>query len=299
MRGMTHAGAWFAGGLAVLLMGVVAWSMLHRQPGAQAAATHMPTPPSPRHAALSAHAVAALPMSTASLARMAEEANAELVQLNIAAQAGDRLAQRTLAERYEHCTFVNLARADYLRGVEHLADGAFDPTAGPAIIDAGHRIFARCGGKEGLHYPLTATRTLRRQAAAQGDLASQAWLHMSTQAPLDKANYLELIEQSIAADDLDALNYLGQMAYRYDDGSQPVSGELAGYALQIAACRRGADCVAGGPLMDQFCQMGSCGSGDYEQLVRNELLQSGQLAGLDAAIERLTPLFPAPAATRR
>lgn len=299
MRGMTHAGAWLAGGLVVLVMGVVAWSVLHRRPGGQAAATHMPTPPL-RHAALATHVVVALPMSTASLARMAEEANAELVQLNIAAQAGDRLARRILAERYEHCTMVNLARAEYLRGVENLAGVAFDPTAGPAIIDAGRRTFARCGGKEGLRYPLTAVRALRTQAAAQGDLASQAWLHMSTQDPLAKADYLDLIERSIADDDLDAMSYLGQMAYRYDDDeSQPVSGELAGYALQIAACRRGADCVAGGPMMDQLCQMGSCGSGDYEQVVRNTLLESGQLTGLDTAIERLAPLFPASAATRR
>lgn len=298
MRGMTKAGAWFAGGLGVLLMGGMAWSVLQRSPGVDAEAAPVPT--APQRAAATAPAVTALPMSAASLARMAEQANAELAQLNIAAQAGDRLAQRTLAERYEHCTFVNLARADYLRGVEHLADGAFDPTAGPAIIDAGRRIFARCGGKEGLRFPLTAVRSLRRQAAAQGDVASQAWLHMATLETLDKADYLDLIEQSIAADDLDAMRYLGQMAYRYDDdGSHPVLGELAGYALQIAACRRGADCVAGGPLMDQFCQMGSCGSGDYEQVVRHELLAPGQLARLDAAIERLAPLFPDPVATRR
>ena len=95
MRGMTKAGAWFAGGLGVLLMSGMAWSVLQRSPGVDAEAAPVPT--APQRAAATAPAVTALPMSAASLARMAEQANAELAQLNIAAQAGDRLAQRTLA----------------------------------------------------------------------------------------------------------------------------------------------------------------------------------------------------------
>lgn len=42
MRGMTKAGAWFAGGLGVLLMGGMAWSVLQRSPGGDAEAAPVP-----------------------------------------------------------------------------------------------------------------------------------------------------------------------------------------------------------------------------------------------------------------
>ena len=116
MRGMTHAGAWFAGGLGVLLMSGMAWSVLQRSPGVDAEAAPVPT--APQRAAASAPAVTALPMSAASLARMAEQANAELAQLNIAAQAGDQLG--AVAQGLMVLQLLQLQGQPLMAGHQHL-----------------------------------------------------------------------------------------------------------------------------------------------------------------------------------
>lgn len=59
------------------------------------------------------------------------------------------------------------------------------------------------------------------------------------------------------------------------------------YALQIAACRLGANCSKGQNLMDGFClSSGACSFRDYEALIRHSAIPAGDVYRLEEVTKK-------------
>lgn len=244
--------------------------------------------------ALSAEAVAPVPHALESgplSAGFEDDTRNEFEGVSAAAERGDVNAQRRLAELYEKCFLVNLRRASYLEGVESTARLHPDPGAGQQMRLTGERVFAQCGGVDGGQViPLEAMLAWREQAARQGDLASQLWLRLrqTATAPLTPAEYVQLMEQVIAADDVTAMAYLGSLAQATAaTGAADGDPLITGLAWQITACERGLACGVGSELMDVLCfSTGACMETDATVLLR--LMAAEQQTALNAEIAHLS-----------
>jgi len=107
---------------------------------------------------------------------------------------------------------------------------------------------------------------------------------------LEDGDYQAIARQVIDSKDPEALFALGDLLALAPDSAdlaefRSLSGPAEYYALGIVACRMGADCGENSYRMDSVCiNMGVCGAGSFEDVVRSRLVPANQQEALQRAI---------------
>lgn len=127
-------------------------------------------------------------------------------------------------------------------------------------------------------------------AAGQGDTYSMVKLALFNNSALDDGDYQSIVRHVLHSNDPEALFALGDLLALAPDSAKlgefsSLSGPAGSYALGIAACRMGADCGENSFRMDSVCiNMGTCGAGSFEEVVRSRLVPADQQEALERAI---------------
>lgn len=192
--------------------------------------------------------------------------------LRLRAESGEAEAIWLLTRVYDYCANYSSAPVDYRNDTRAME--AMKLRGAAAMASARNRVSERCARfapEDGLDYPMILVK--RIEAAQAGSLAAEASL-MSAGKPLEKTEdyRLNLIDRVVRSKDPEAFSALaagmGIAANGRSAGFdyQRVSGtQFAELAWQLAACRLGQDCSAGGSLMTSYCANGGICSQDPQQ----------------------------------
>lgn len=192
--------------------------------------------------------------------------------LRLRAEAGEPEAMWLLTRVYDYCANYSSAPVDYRNDTRTLE--AMKLRGAATMAAARNRVSERCARfvpEDALSYPMILVK--RVEAAQAGSLAAEASL-LSAGKPLEKTEdyRLNLIDRVVRSKDPEAFMALaGGMGIAASGRSarfdyQRVSGtQFAELAWQLAACRLGQDCSAGGSLMTSYCANGGICSQDPRQ----------------------------------
>ncbi|MGH8463041.1 MAG: hypothetical protein ACRESP_04155 [Pseudomonas sp.] len=290
-----RAKLWLAAGVVAVLVGVVLWRQVPVAQTGVPGKGGAPVQASRAEGAPSAASGPRQPEDSLAQERTAQEFEA----LKQRAEAGDRVAQRLLAETYADCYFVNFDRVLFLSNLDArkhwLRDGAR-----VVVLEkvAGERI-AQCDAVNG-GGPLEPNATARwyAEAARNGDLAARTMVRANDLRRHDPAVTAQLLEEVTASGDPAAVFYFGN-TLRVDDAANPgeptealATGEMATWAWMVAGCRMGYDCGPAGRVMVGFCLEGSgCTGEDAETYIRRELPTDAERAELDRRVGEILGLI--------
>lgn len=224
-------------------------------------------------------------------------ASVSFASLYSQAESGDIVAQRELAGIYERCSFYSQSPSTFNETVRSLAqDRGADASAYDEIL---LRYKATCSAVDGgQRIPNEAYRLWYEQAAKGGDTVSRIRLAASNSATLTDKDFQGMARDAANSADPDAIFALGNLLSLAPDSadlgefSELSKGPYMTLAWGIAACRLGADCRPGSARMDEMCiAAGVCGSLDFEEGVRLDLVPQGQAAILERNIEDIQGLL--------
>ncbi|WP_146033476.1 hypothetical protein [Stenotrophomonas sp. VV52] len=193
-----------------------------------------------------------------SLAR--EHSVQEFHALKQRAEAGDRVAQRLLAETHADCYFVNEDRDAFISTMDMRKRGLSDKSQIGFLEQATRERIAKCdaGDGGGPLEPLLAGHWYA-EAAKRGDLAARAMARAQVLKRYDPAETEQLLEEVLASGDPAAVFYFGA-TLREDAAVTPgepaealTTGALATWSWMVAACRMGYDCGPTGRVMVSSC----------------------------------------------
>ncbi|MFI8719348.1 hypothetical protein ACIGHF_15890 [Stenotrophomonas sp. NPDC077464] len=195
------------------------------------------------------------------------------------AKAGDAVAQRLLADTYEACFIVNIDRGNFLEGLDFNRQMIRAPAQLSILEKTAQERFAQCGAVDGgAIIPLELIRGWYAQAAENGDLAARLNDNAYKRKTLGAAESSALLEEVLASNDPAVVFAMGTtLGARYlTDPNDPayalVSGEGAGNAWMVAACRMGYDCGPSSALMATLCLgTNGCTGEDFETFWKREL----------------------------
>ena len=296
--GARRVGLWLGAGLVAALLGFALWRS-HPVAQVEAASAKASATHAPRLGALSSDAPATeRPQGLSVEARRVKD----FEDLKRRAKAGDAVAQRLLADTYEACFIVNIDREGFLKGLD-LNRQMIRPPAQLSILEnTAQERFARCGAVDGgAIIPLALIRGWYAQAAENGDLAARLSDNAHKQKKLDAAESSALLEEVLASNDPAVVfamgatlgsNYLvapGDTAYAL------LSGEHAGNAWMVAACRMGYDCEPSGTLMGNLCLgMIGCTGEDFETFWKRSLGSDAERRELERRVTEILRLVEGP-----
>jgi hypothetical protein len=284
-----------AAGVAVVLVGLALWRHV---PAAQTGALEPDNAPAQVSRAEGAPSSASGPRHLqASLAR--EHRVQEFEALKLRAEAGDRVAQRLLAEIYAACYFVNFDREAFLGGVDERKRLLSDRAQVRVLELAARERIAQCDAVNGgapLEFHLAAR--WYAEAAKNGDLAARTMVRAHDLRRHDPAVTALLLEEVLASGDPAAVFYFGN-TLRVDDAANPseptealATGALATWAWIVAGCRMGYDCGPNGKVMVGFClEAGGCTGEDADAYVRRELPTDAERRELDRRVGEILSLI--------
>lgn len=213
------------------------------------------------------------------------------------AESGDIVAQRELAGIYERCALYSLSPSMFNETVRGIAR---DRGAGASAYDEIIlRYKATCSAVDGGQMiPTEAYMLWYEQAAKGGDTASRIRLATSNHGTLTDKEFRELARDATNSADPEAIFALGNLLSLAPDSAD--LGEFSGIskgpylplAWGIVACRLGSDCRPFSARMDEMCIAGSvCGSLDFEDGVRFDLVPQGQATILDKNVRDIEALI--------
>ncbi len=206
------------------------------------------------------------------------------------AEAGDMVAQRELAKLYQQCSVFSLSPSNMYATLDAFAVARGVPQSSYDGIKK--RFSATCSAVDGGQViPQEAYTNWFERAANQGDSYSKVAVASHNWVTLKADDYLSLARDVINSGDPEAIFSLGDLLALAPESSDiaefkpATTGPYANYAWSIAACRLGADCGPGSYRLDSLCiNTGICGSGDFEDAIRNHVVPAGQQESLDRAI---------------
>lgn len=221
-----------------------------------------------------------------------------LQKLSPSVNAGDSDALWLVSKVVDYCYGYGMNPAGFAADTDTLVGNA-SKEAAAAIKAARERMSSRCRGfagrSDGNIFSRPASLVNKVRAAKAGSLAAEASLIVQN-APLSTdAAYLGGLTQRIARSG-DPEAYLAisdamgvgaagrQAAYGANSGS-----EIATYAWQLAACRRGLNCSSTGALMSMYCVNGGvCGPyNTFEDLLFNGLLPGSDRSRVNEMTNRI------------
>lgn len=284
--------------LSALLVGIVGVAVWKRPaapaattaPDARAAAVQGAETPVP--AGVGAGARQAGGVSTAASKVQAFEA------LKARANAGDAVSQRSLAQAYEVCSLFNMDRQPLMRMIRPNGARPEDAENLAALERATRARQVECDAVDGgAAVPEARYIGWYEQAARNGDLSAQLYLHSHHNTKLDAGASARLLETVLASHDAEAVMMMGSLVG--EDSSitwgEPyaalTTGPHAEAAWQIAGCRMGYDCDAGSMPMDLLCVMLlGCNVPNFEAYARGNLGSDAERAALDRQVEAVLGL---------
>lgn len=208
------------------------------------------------------------------------------------AEAGDVVAQRTVADFYSRCSLYSLSPSKFSSTLDTFARlRGEEPNAYDGLK---RRMKATCGEVDGGRpIPRDLYFYWYERAARQGDAYSRVALASFNYQMLTPKDVRMIGQDVINAGDPEAIFALGDLLAIAPEGSavgdhRPVASPYANLAWGIVACRMGADCGPGSFRMDALCMnTGVCDAGDFEQAVRSDMVPTGQQELLDKAIREV------------
>lgn len=240
-----RARLWLAAGVVAVLVGVALWRQV---PAAQTDAPGTGGAPVQASRAEGAPSAASSPgQLQASLAR--KHRLQEFAALKQRAEAGDRVAQRLLAETHADCYFVNEDRDAFISTMDMRKRSLSDKRQIGFLEQATRERIEKCDAVDGGGPldPLLAGHWYA-EAAKRGDLAARAMVRAQVLKRYDPAETEQLLEEVLASGDPAAVLYFGA-TLREDaavTSGEPTealtTGALATWSWMVAACRMGYDC---------------------------------------------------------
>ncbi len=211
------------------------------------------------------------------------------------AEAGDAVAQRQLAETYERCAMYSLSPQKFSEMLDAFSKIKKENAA--RLKQIKERTSHYCDQvDEGQPIPLNAIDLWYAEAAKRGDLIAQ--LKVASRKSLSPDEYRDLVKKAIQSKDPDALfsvdEVLSNPAASVELGSYAPegSGNYAEHAWALAGCRAGADCGPGSYRLDMACiSYAVCNASSYEDLIRKNLVPTGQLKILDKEAEKIRAMM--------
>lgn len=288
------ARVWLAVGVVAVLVGFALW---RKGPAAQAVAASAEAPavqaPSP-----SAPPPDAPVTSTANLLSVEARRVKEFEGLKQRAKAGDAVAQRMLADTYEACFIVNIDRENFLKGLDYNKQMIRAPAQLSILEKTAQERFTQCGAVDGgAIIPLALIFGWYEQAAENGDLAARLNDNAYKHKTLDAAESSALLEEVLASNDPAVLFAMGatlgprHLADPNDPAYALVSGERAGNAWMVAACRMGYDCGPSSALMGNFCLgTNGCTGEDFETFWKRQLPSDAERRDLERRVTEILRL---------
>lgn len=285
---------WLAAGTVGALLGIVLWRnppALHvRSLGAEPAAETLSRPADIPATSASGRRAQARPEKAARV----EAFNA----LKLRAEAGDRVAQRLLAETYADCYFVNLDREAFMSSLDVKKQLLGDTNQKRVLEQATRERIARCDAVEGggqLEPQLAAY--WYGEAAKRGDLAARAMVRGQELSRHDPIVTARLLEEVLASEDPAAVFHFG-ITLRVDDALNSGSptealatGAMASWAWIVAGCRMGYDCGPASRVMESNClEVNGCTGEDLDAYVRNELPTDADRKDLERRVTEILRL---------
>lgn len=248
--------------------------------------TQRPSPPLPPDAGKTQTVPSAQSVWSSSSERASAAAFA---QIQSSATSGDTRSQRELAELYERCAIFSLSPSNLYSTLDVFARFRGEPVT---VHDNVKRRFAdACSGVDrGQVIPTDAYMEWYALAAQHGDAYSMVKLASFNNSTLDDSDYQSIARHVVHSKDPEALFALGDLLALAPDSAdlaefRSLSGPAEYYALGIVACRMGADCGESSYRMDSVCiNLGVCGAGNYEDVVRSRLVPADQREALEQAI---------------
>jgi len=250
------ARTWLAAGVVAVLVAVALWRQI---PAAQTDAPGAGGAPVQASRAEGAPSAASSPgQLQASLER--KHRLQEFAALKQRAEAGDRAAQRLLAETYTDCYFTNEDRDAFISTMDMRKRGLSDKSQIGFLEQATRERIAKCDAVDGGGPldPLLAGHWYA-EAAKRGDLAARAMARAQVLKRYDPAETEQLLEEVLASGDPAAVFYFGA-TLREDAAVTPgepaealTTGALATWSWMVAACRMGYDCGPTGRVMVSNC----------------------------------------------
>jgi hypothetical protein len=154
------------------------------------------------------------------------------------------------------------------------------------------RFSTACSGVDGGQViPHIAYSEWYSLAARQGDAYAKVKVASMNSADLKSGDYRMIASDVALSADPEALFELGDLLALAPEGEDvgnfnAVDSAFRSYAMSIVACRMGADCGESSYRLDAMCiNLGVCAKGDYESVVRDQLVPAGQSERLDRAID--------------
>ncbi len=285
----------------LLLAAAVAWKHLRPTPEsdlASAAAqpeTHAPTTsPSPSTT------------DTAPAARAAHSTKLiqQFPELKEAAEMGDVLAQRLLAEVYDACATAKLDPEDFLSRHTTTPFISEVNTDELSLSLAHARVHDCTLVDEGGFPSWQLVREWYARAASKGDLAAR--IHeldadYRNGPPMAVGEAEQLLEKVIASQDPAAVYAYGEAmggGLSRNLGaprSSLVEGKSASRVWRLAACRMGYDCGPQSMMYSNLClHEGACSYGDYEQVLRSGGMTEAERNQLEPRTQALLKLLQSP-----
>lgn len=240
-----RARLWLAAGVVAVLVGVALWRQV---PAAQTGAPGTGGAPAQASREKGApNAASGARQLQASLAR--KHRAQEFVALKQRAEAGDRVAQRLLAETHAECYFVNEDRDAFISTMDMRKRSLSDKSQIDFLEQATRERIEKCDAVDG-GGPLEPQLASHwyAEAAKRGDLAARVMVRANELKPYDPAENEQLLEEVLASGDPAAVFYFGA-TLRVDEAvttgeatEAMTTGPLATWSWMVAACRMGHDC---------------------------------------------------------
>lgn len=293
-----RARVWLAVGVVAALVGFVLWP---HGPAAQVLATggkeQAAQVPSPSATSSDAAETETAPALSVEARRVKE-----FEDLKRRAKAGDAVAQRLLADTYEACFIVNIDREGFLNGLDFNRQMIRPPARLSILENTAQERFARCGAVDGgAIIPLALIRGWYAQAAENGDLAARLSDNAHKQKKLDAVESSALMEEVLASNDPAVVFAMGStLGANYlvapgDPAYALFSGEHAGNAWMVAACRMGYDCEPSGTLMGTLCLgMNGCTGEDFETFWKRSLGSDAERRDVERRVTEILRLVEGP-----
>jgi hypothetical protein len=204
------------------------------------------------------------------------------VEAKAGAESGDPVAQRILSQMYQECFIYNLnPQKNVISQIAQISKE--NPQYVSKLKTIRERYETFCPTVDGgQSIPHEASTLWLEQAARGGDLVARIGIASN---PLKKPAQEEIsaiIKALREARDLDAVFKMGDLAEDAQsimsdtELAQAFEGPNVGYAWQVAACRSGYDCSDRAVIMRNLCFTGSCSYSNYETLVLEQAIPSGQ-----------------------
>jgi hypothetical protein len=184
--------------------------------------------------------------------------------------AGDPQALWNASRVLDYCNAYASNPAGYAR--DSRAIQAMKGAATSAMAAARDRVSQRCRRfvpEDG--FSISALRDKRTEAARAGSLSAEAALLTMGEPLLAGDDYAQgLVQRVLNSADPDAYLAISSAMGIAASGRSEAFGRISGsqyseLAWQLAACRLGADCSAGGALMTSYCANGGICSRDASQ----------------------------------